>query len=1306
MLKKVLSLLYRLTNWIEFQLLKDDTENFKTTYNSLSPIDSADQDLHYTNALIWALKTRKENDIRNIALTGPYGSGKSSVLKTFQKRHSNSHLHFLNISLATFKEESIAKSDQPANGNKKNFIKSDSDDLLRLIELSILQQIFYHAQDDEIPDSRFKKIKSVNKWQIRCKSISIILFIISLSIIFQEQLPLYLLELTEHQSFYQFWALIVSILLLTAISYTILHLKKRSNKRKIHFSIPISLLIVNTLLLGYIAFIGLNRYGLIQFPNSYEHNFSILLRYLSLIYATCFIIRSVYLIVKHISRIGIHKLRFQDAEIEIDDRINKSILNHHLDEIIYFFEVTPYNVVIIEDLDRFRQTEIFTKLREINLLLNNSKKTRHKEITFIYAVRDDMFTDKERTKFFDFIIPIIPVINSSNSSQQLLKKKKKNDYLWSEDLIDSIALFIDDMRLLHNITNEFHLYKNKLTGNLSQDKLLSILVYKNIFPNDFSQLSNNEGMLFDAINSKRNYVDNELSKIDTEISLIQKEIKHLKEVKALDEKELRSLYVFVCLQHLPNFLSFKINEAVYTANQIINDDLFEYFQRDEITFKNFRKYNGAYYTIADDQPLPIKFNEVEKKVNEAKNYLTRIREIRDWHNDKIKNLQVQIQQLDSKKAIIRSSKIKDLLSDKSFKLRELKSEQSNTELKQQKLISVLLRNGYIAEDYLDYISIFYEGSITRPDYDFLLNVKSQIQSEFDYKLYKIDKLIKKINIFDFTQDFILNNDLLDFLLITPSYLKQRDAIFSKLKDESEVSIKFIENFVNNGTNTGEFIRILCKSWINIWSFLEASDITSETKARYFKDIIECAEVEDITQVANQSNFRIRIKENTSFLSITQNKTKLKQILDELKIHFEDLSFEDSADDLLDLVYEKGYYSVTAKILPKWIKKYGKFNQVTFDTANYHAILESESSKLIEKVNEQINEYVEDVYLQIDTNINEEEPALIKLLNNDDLDRKNKTAIIEKTTTKIRDLSSIKDKLIFCDLLASNKVIPTWKNLLTAYNELEGVSSEMLSFINMIDNARELANSKIPTDEAEGKSIYGEYWRALLQNDEISDESYELISKSSPWWYENLTIEDLSERKVTSLINNAAFNPTPKSLERLKEHFENLAIILIEKYPKKFIEQLEDLELDENDLCGILSSTKLTNAQKNKFVSSLSIDDITLNEGNLLLISNIVLEDNSFEINGLLKEKLLFFNGVPSRQRVRLFNKFKSVLSEERIEDFLTSLGKDYAKITNKKRKALIEDNEYNRQLLDILSGNIISSYSKEKKGLRVYHKRR
>lgn len=42
-------------------------------------------------------------------------------------------------------------------------------------------------------------------------------------------------------------------------------------------------------------------------------------------------------------------------------------------------------------------------------------------VIFVYAIRDDMFKDSERTKFFDFIIPVIPIINSTNSSESLLE---------------------------------------------------------------------------------------------------------------------------------------------------------------------------------------------------------------------------------------------------------------------------------------------------------------------------------------------------------------------------------------------------------------------------------------------------------------------------------------------------------------------------------------------------------------------------------------------------------------------------------------------------------------------------------------------------------------------------------------------------------------------------------------------------------------------------------------------------------------------------------------------------------------------
>ncbi len=122
-----------------------------------------------------------------------------------------------------------------------------------------------------------------------------------------------------------------------------------------------------------------------------------------------------------------------------------------MDEIIYFFEITKYDVVIIEDLDRFDTPAIFLKLRELNYLLNNSNAIKRSigKIVFIYAVKDDMFKDTSRTKFFDFISTVIPVINPSNSRDKLLNALREQGVQEiSDDVCMDLGIFIDDMRIL------------------------------------------------------------------------------------------------------------------------------------------------------------------------------------------------------------------------------------------------------------------------------------------------------------------------------------------------------------------------------------------------------------------------------------------------------------------------------------------------------------------------------------------------------------------------------------------------------------------------------------------------------------------------------------------------------------------------------------------------------------------------------------------------------------------------------------------------------------------------------------------
>lgn len=144
--------------------------------------------------------------------------------------------------------------------------------------------------------------------------------------------------------------------------------------------------------------------------------------------------------VKSLSNSKLNKLNLKNGEIELkENKEDTSVFNKHMDEIVYFFEVTDYNVVIIEDLDRFDNTDIFLKLREVNQLLNQSNSVGRK-VTFIYAVKDDMFFDEERTKFFDYITTVIPIINSSNSADKLKEELEIKGYSdLNVEVIDSLA---------------------------------------------------------------------------------------------------------------------------------------------------------------------------------------------------------------------------------------------------------------------------------------------------------------------------------------------------------------------------------------------------------------------------------------------------------------------------------------------------------------------------------------------------------------------------------------------------------------------------------------------------------------------------------------------------------------------------------------------------------------------------------------------------------------------------------------------------------------------------------------------------
>jgi hypothetical protein len=211
--------------------------------------------------------------------------------------------------------------------------------------------------------------------------------------------------------------------------------------------------------------------------------------------------------------VGIEKVAAGPATITLPLR-STSYFDEYLDEIIYFFEVDRRrNIVIIEDLDRFNDPGIYESLRSLNGLLNSAQQLHGRNIRFVYAVRDSIFeghglvtkgsatarpgneTDRgNRTKFFELIIPMVPFITHKNARDLLDQTLAKRGHTIERQLVDLAARHVPDMRLIHNIINEYEVFKHKLLDvkqpvpELDAERLFSMILFKNTQAADFEAI--------------------------------------------------------------------------------------------------------------------------------------------------------------------------------------------------------------------------------------------------------------------------------------------------------------------------------------------------------------------------------------------------------------------------------------------------------------------------------------------------------------------------------------------------------------------------------------------------------------------------------------------------------------------------------------------------------------------------------------------------------------------------------------------------------------------------------------------------
>jgi hypothetical protein len=975
-----------------------------------------------------------------------------------------------------------------------------------------------------------------------------------------------------------------------------------------------------------------------------------------------------------------------------------SILNKHLDEIIYFFESTDYDLVVIEDLDRFGTPEIFIKLREINKIIND-RRAGKSTIKFLYAVKDDMFDNKSRAKFFDFIIPVVPVINSSNSLDKFLERLKINEYDNSIDkqFLKEMSLHIDDLRLIHNIINEFIVYEANLTSaSLDRTKLLAMMAYKNFYPCDFENLHHGKGVLFSIVNRRQAMITTLQSKLDKDIENVKGEIASIKGEVLSSGTDLVKLFLWHVTKELHgniNFVGVHIGSEVVEHSQLLIWD----------NFSKLFSVNSIEVSIHDPnsnrinrRTLNKSFSDLQQEITPNATFSERKKRIDLKYKDGIKRLEFKIESIKKERISIVFMPFSELIDKLKEPLERICIEQ---ELEDFKLLTYLLKNGHINENYHLYTSTFHEGRLSLNDRDFLIAIRDQ---KIPGPLFKIDyayEVCNEMRAEDFEHKCALNIYLVDDILTGSDSLSERriSKIINYIAGNFEKCSDFFYAYFSQGKNVAEFYSRLSL----LWPGYALAAIENDNSAEHISRIIAHVDPIDIKQDMEEnhliSDYISEHIEEIFFNNyvIIDDYTALK-VFGVKAPNLYDISIASNTaifENFLNYVHENSLYKINAANIKLILEHHpvgadDKF--IDADRSNYTAIRQNGSQFLNDYIEKNINEYVDSVMLALPDNADESAECILEIINNDGLPEDKKELIIEKQSCVLPSFEDIPASL-WGSFLVFNKVEINWENI-AEYFESDVFDENVLIDVFATPKSVDILSKVKISKELLGGELSLKLSRFIINNDASRTDWYEKMCAAIPYTFNNFPT-DISDDKLPRLVKNKVVKLNKDSFEFTSNKLELRVCLIIDGLDEYFKNKESYILSDEVKERLIFSGIK--EEYQIKFASDLSYNAVTESQRLRDFIAEELKRPNvdisSFEQDVI---GLCITKASDIKTSILILLKVVASLEKDEVLALLRELQSPYCDIaTNGKRPRLPDTNE-NRELANLLKeNNIISSFN-------------
>lgn len=1061
----------------------------KHKFHHLAPTSKANIDC-YKEALDYVFE---HPEIKNIAITGTYGSGKSSIFESYV-RNNDGDLNLLYLSLAHFNETDEQKNDptEPIiEDNKKS-------NLQQSIEGKLINQLIQQIPSSKIPLSLFQTKQSSGIRKHVLYSIAICLIIALVVLLFG----------------FDTWKTLV----LNSHSFRIRSFLWRTTTPEFRIIISIIILIC----------IGLAIYKVLHTLSGKNY----------------------------LRKISIHG---NEIELFKDD---DSLFDQYLNEILYLLENSNVQGVVFEDIDRFNNTDIFVRIREINALVNMRLVSKHLDccpLRFFYMIRDDLFTSKDRTKFFDYIIPVIPVVDGSNSynmlREYLIEVNLYNQF--EERFLRNICLYIDDLRLLKNIYNEFLIYKNKLgIIGLDVNKLFALITYKNIFPQDFAELPFNKGYVHALFASRKRLITEQTAKLSEELKSVKSRI------ESCENEHLESIAELDCVKN-------------YMSSRHTND------HQQWLQSLAVRKQAVEDKTSGKIDQLKQTKAELENKINTIEHFCM-------------------------------ASLINNEYAEETYRsIKPAKSEgkQSFDEIVNNSyfpLLKYLVSNGYIDESYYDYTSIFYPNSLSINDKNFLLAVNDRKSCPPDYQLDSPALVLDYLTDYDLTREETINYCLFKYIMDSKQE-KRIELCINQIRQYNHYD--FIEQYLADGSEINNAVRIINQKWPSFFSFVLQNDKLSADAIKTFSLITLITSSNDILLSVNDGEvLNSYISSDPDYMSIDTTDTEaIKSGFDFLGVSFESIKTDSINADLFDYVYDSNMYRINQQNIRLMLeKKCGVSDPDSIMPCFLTYVIDGTDKPLCECLWDNSSESFTAYCEMYNSEIDDCEQTIISVLNDSNLSDTMKEQYVKRLSNFVVSLNQIVHQYDQKLLVKNHKIDYTAENILAYYKQF-GLDEILIQFIN--------SDMQILDYNAESPDQSALFIADCVKCNEIDDLKYEQIIQDVSFPYENFNLKELCTPHVMLLINNGLIVMNRSNLLFLRANYPDCIFRYICSSADAYLDVVKNGNFDESEAVGLLGKENLSDEIKISLVnlirSPISISNLSLSDNVLIHILK-----NRFQIKDL------------------------------------------------------------------------------------------